>query len=68
MSSQVEASPGPNTSNALCLLDEELLCLGASGVVVTAPGRAGRRWLQDWVAARGGCPMCLARIGRKLQS
>nr|KAF6415760.1 golgi associated, gamma adaptin ear containing, ARF binding protein 3 [Molossus molossus] len=29
-SSQAEAPSGSNTNNALCLLDEELLCLGAS--------------------------------------
>lgn len=37
LSSQVEASPGPNTSNALCLLDEELLCLGLTDPAPSAP-------------------------------
>ncbi|XP_036921613.1 ADP-ribosylation factor-binding protein GGA3 isoform X1 [Sturnira hondurensis] len=37
-SSQVEAPPGPgNTSNALSLLDEELLCLGLADPAATAP-------------------------------
>ncbi|XP_011360233.1 ADP-ribosylation factor-binding protein GGA3 isoform X2 [Pteropus vampyrus] len=36
-SSQAEASPGPNTSNALCLLDEELLCLGLTDPAPSAP-------------------------------
>lgn len=36
-SSQVEAPPGPNTSNALCLLDEELLCLGLTDPAPSAP-------------------------------
>ncbi|XP_015418781.1 PREDICTED: ADP-ribosylation factor-binding protein GGA3 isoform X3 [Myotis davidii] len=37
-SSQAEAPPGPNnTSNALSLLDEELLCLGLADPAPTAP-------------------------------
>lgn len=37
-SSHAEATPGPNsTSNALCLLDEELLCLGLADPAPTAP-------------------------------
>ncbi|XP_029402238.1 ADP-ribosylation factor-binding protein GGA3 isoform X3 [Mus pahari] len=40
-SSQAEAPPGPDsadsTSNALCLLDEELLCLGLTDPAPTAP-------------------------------
>ncbi|KAF6093940.1 golgi associated, gamma adaptin ear containing, ARF binding protein 3 [Phyllostomus discolor] len=37
-SSQAEAPPGPSsTSNALCLLDEELLCLGLADPAPTAP-------------------------------
>ncbi|XP_014644732.1 PREDICTED: ADP-ribosylation factor-binding protein GGA3 isoform X2 [Ceratotherium simum simum] len=37
-SSQAEALPGPNsTSSALCLLDEELLCLGLTDPAPSAP-------------------------------
>ncbi|XP_032947598.1 ADP-ribosylation factor-binding protein GGA3 isoform X2 [Rhinolophus ferrumequinum] len=37
-SSQAEAPPGPNTtSNALCLLDEELLCLGLTDPAPRVP-------------------------------
>ncbi|KAF0887084.1 GGA3 protein, partial [Crocuta crocuta] len=37
-SSHAEATPGPtSTSNALCLLDEELLCLGLADPAPTAP-------------------------------
>ncbi|XP_044103388.1 ADP-ribosylation factor-binding protein GGA3 isoform X2 [Neovison vison] len=37
-SSQAEATAGPNsTSSALCLLDEELLCLGLADPAPTAP-------------------------------
>ncbi|XP_001496096.1 ADP-ribosylation factor-binding protein GGA3 isoform X4 [Equus przewalskii] len=39
-SSQGEAPPGPNsTSSALCLLDEELLCLGLTDPAPSAPPR-----------------------------
>ncbi|XP_045744433.2 ADP-ribosylation factor-binding protein GGA3 isoform X1 [Mirounga angustirostris] len=47
-SSQAEAPPGPSsTSNALCLLDEELLCLGLTDPAPTAPPResaANSQW------------------------
>ncbi|XP_073742159.1 ADP-ribosylation factor-binding protein GGA3 isoform X1 [Callorhinus ursinus] len=47
-SSQVEAPPGPSsTGNALCLLDEELLCLGLADPAPTAPPRepaANSQW------------------------
>uniref|UniRef100_A0A8D1VGN9 MIF4G domain containing n=1 Tax=Sus scrofa TaxID=9823 RepID=A0A8D1VGN9_PIG len=40
LSSQAEVPPGPNsTSPALCLLDEELLCLGLTDPAPTAPPR-----------------------------
>ncbi|KAM8945034.1 ADP-ribosylation factor-binding protein GGA3 isoform 2-T2 [Lycaon pictus] len=39
-SSQAEVTPTPNsTSNALCLLDEELLCLGLADPAPTAPSK-----------------------------
>ncbi|XP_022378981.1 ADP-ribosylation factor-binding protein GGA3 isoform X5 [Enhydra lutris kenyoni] len=47
-SSQAEATAGPNsTSNALCLLDEELLCLGLADPAPTAPPKesaANSQW------------------------
>ncbi|XP_004394404.1 PREDICTED: ADP-ribosylation factor-binding protein GGA3 isoform X2 [Odobenus rosmarus divergens] len=47
-SSQAEAPPGPSsTSNAVCLLDEELLCLGLADPAPTAPPRepaANSQW------------------------
>uniref|UniRef100_A0A452TTA8 Golgi associated, gamma adaptin ear containing, ARF binding protein 3 n=1 Tax=Ursus maritimus TaxID=29073 RepID=A0A452TTA8_URSMA len=47
-SSQAEATPGPNSaSNALCLLDEELLCLGLADPAPTAPPKesaANSQW------------------------
>lgn len=65
-SSQAEAPPGPNTtSNALCLLDEELLCLGASGreAAKGSSGRAGRG--QCGIGWSQGCPVCLAGMGKE---
>ncbi|XP_034497031.1 ADP-ribosylation factor-binding protein GGA3 isoform X2 [Ailuropoda melanoleuca] len=47
-SSQAEATPGPNsTNNALCLLDEELLCLGLADPAPVAPPKestANSQW------------------------
>ncbi|XP_047563241.1 ADP-ribosylation factor-binding protein GGA3 isoform X3 [Lutra lutra] len=47
-SGQAEATAGPNsTSNALCLLDEELLCLGLADPAPTAPPKesaANSQW------------------------
>lgn len=63
-SSQAEAPPGPNTSNALSLLDEELLCLGVSlrkAARAASGTSAGRAW-QGKVACV--VPGCLARRGR----
>lgn len=66
-SSQAEAPPGPNTaSNAVCLLDEELLCLGASGreAAKGSSSRAGRedKMARDWEEILGA-PRVLSESG-----
>lgn len=56
-SSQAEAPPGPSsTGHTLSLLDEELLCLGASWGLERASGGAGREARHVGVGGlRGPC-------------